>query len=504
MTTQPLKSRIQNIELINFAGDKVIDIAPQVFQLEFYESLFQPLQKVMLTMYDPIGLFNNFPLLGEEFVVITFEKNVSENQNGESVTFGFCIDSIRNITPSTKNREQTYTIELVSIPAIVDAMINVQHAYNGPISKVLTDMFNQYVIGNLNVLLQKSGGLKKTLDKISGGNLSGGVPILSGATPSQIKNYELNPDNIEESLGDDAGTIIIPNLKPFTAAQFLAQRATPKTTDKSYYYLFWQAGDGFHFQTLQNRLRQQSKKEFIYYSDNAIVNKLGEAAKNNAITNLVINNRITTLEKISGGYFQNGYFEINLAQLRYKVTDSTLKDNYTQTIGTFSAREDRDPGKSLTNKTNTDEYIDAVAYDSNTHTNQSSIESKNRMKYSFNNRYDTDKITPLMNRDLVWGNAARTRIAFDQIDLHITVPGDFSLVAGDIITVRLPKFEGFNIGDGNTDDKLIVGRYLITDVKHVFFTVGSVHSTVLRINKDAHNIDPNSVEYAYGDVGGSR
>ena len=66
----------------------------------------------------------------------------------------------------------------------------------------------------------------------------------------------------------------------------------------------------------------------------------------------------------------------------------------------------------------------------------------------------------------------------------------------------MPKFEGFNIGDGNTDDKLIVGKYLITDVKHVFFTVGSVHSTVLRINKDAYDIDPDNVEYAYGNTAG--
>ena len=123
----------------------------------------------------------------------------------------------------------------------------------------------------------------------------------------------------------------------------------------------------------------------------------------------------------------------------------------------------------------------------------------NRVGYGFNNRYDTDKITPLMNRDLNWGNSARTMIAFDQIDLHITVPGDFNLHAGDIIRIKIPKMEGFNEGEGNKDDKLIVGRYLISDVKHVFGpTVGGVHSTVLRINKDAHNVDPNSLKFEYG------
>ena len=123
--------------------------------------------------------------------------------------------------------------------------------------------------------------------------------------------YKIKEENIEESLGDDSGTIIIPNMKPLSACEWLASRAVPEKNTENYMYLFWQATDGFHFETLQKRLDQESKKEFVYYADNEIANKLNETQKNHLITNIIINNRITTLDKIVAGYFQNGYFEIN-------------------------------------------------------------------------------------------------------------------------------------------------------------------------------------------------
>lgn len=493
----PHSSKITDIRLISFDGKHELNIVPQVYGIDFYESLFSPLQRAVLTVYDPISLFNNFPLLGEEFITITVEEN-SNNRR----TFAFCIDSVKNITPSTKNREQIYTLNLISVPALADAMINVQHAYNGKISAILQQMMEQYILNTLNAMKSKSGGLKRALELVSANSGSafspGGARALEDSLGMSM--YKIQPDNIEESLGDDSGTVIIPNMKPLTACQWLASRAVPEKNTENYMYLFWQATDGFHFETLQKRLDQSSKKEFVYYADNEIANKLNETQKNHLITNIIINNRITTLDKISAGYFQNGYFEINMAQLRYKLTPSTLKENYAKTISTFSARDDRDPGSSFTKKTNTDTFIDTVTYkEQNGYTNQSTLESMNRIGYGFNNRYDTDQITPLMNRELVWGNSVRTKTAFNQIDLHITVPGDFNLHAGDIIRVSLPKMEGFNEGEGNKDDKLIVGRYLISDVKHVFGpTVGGVHSTVLRINKDAHNVDPDSLKFEYG------
>lgn len=493
----PLSSKITDIRLISFNGEHEINIVPQVYGLELYESLFSPLQKAVLTIYDPISLFNNFPLLGEEFVTITVEIDSNTRR-----TFGFCIESVKNITPSTKNREQVYTLTLISIPALADAMINVQHAYNGTISSVLVQMMEDYIIKTLNVLQTKSGGLKRALELVNAGTGSlfspGGAAALDDSLGMFM--YKIQPYNIEDSNPTDSGTIIIPNMKPLLACQWLASKAVPEKDTENYMYLFWQATDGFHFETIQKKLDQKSKKEFVYYADNEIANKLNETQKNHLITNIIINNRITTLDKIAAGYFQNGYFEINLAQQTYKVTPSTLKEKYTHTIGTFSARDDRDPGVSLTNKTNTDAFIDAVMYNrQGGHHDQGSLESMNRIGYGFNNRADNDVVTPLMNRFKVWGNTVRSRTAFNQIDLHITVPGDFNLQAGNIITIRLPKMEGFNEGEGNKDDKLIVGRYIISDVKHVFGpTVGGVHSTVLRINKDAHNVNPDSLRFEYG------
>ncbi len=456
----PFSTQIKSIELVNFTGTKSIDLLAQTLEITTYESLHESLHQASLVLYDSIGLFNNFPLIGEEFVLITLE-----DETGKSKTFAYVIDSIDDIVPADKSREMQYVIHLDSITTLPNTLLNVQHAYRGRISNIITEMFNQYITTPLIAMQGQSKGLAYSIGQ-SIGNF-----------------WKLKSDNIEESLGDDSGTIIIPNMRPLSAAKWLADIAVPQKNKDNYKYMFWQANDGFHFETVQNMYKKPTKRKLIYYSDAQIISKLSERDQYDAITNIIFSNRITTLKKNVEGYFQNSLFEINLAQLTYKTTNSSI-DDYTTNIEGNKARF------------NTDLYSGLMPRSGAIN---GALETNNRVKYTFNNRMDFDKITPLSNRRENWGNSVRTSVALGHVDLIITIQGDHTIAAGDIIEIELARMEGFNEGDGNSDDKFITGKYLVSDVKNLFLTAGGVHSTVIRVNKDTYTTDPDNVKFAYGE-----
>ena len=82
-----------------------------------------------------------------------------------------------------------------------------------------------------------------------------------------------------------------------------------------------------------------------------------------------------------------------------------------------------------------------------------------------------------------FGNSSRSFLAFQQVDLSITVPTNLSQVPGDYIYVVFPEFHGFN---ENREDKYLSGVYLISEVKTVMIN-GGKSVTYLRINRDSFN-----------------
>lgn len=458
----PHESEIEEIILISFDGTKTISLMAQMVELTFFESLFEPMQKAEMLLYDSVSLFNNFPLIGEEIVLIQLRQT-----GGGSETFAFVIENVENIIPSDKAREVNLLVRLTTLTGLVNARQNVMRAYHGTISNIIRDMMDHYVFQQI-IRVGEAGG--------------SGIRAALQAS----RGRDLRISHVEDSLHGDEGTICIPNMRPMRAATWLARRAVPETYRSRHTYMFWQANDGFHLETVQKLILEgRVADRYTYHSDSALVKKISEADQKRAITNLIFNNRISTLSKLAGGYFQNGLFEVNMQQLRYKIHGTEMTDYPTSS-----------EGGSRPQFLNTQAYWNSVKV---RNLLNGSLESINRVKYVYNNRMETDPLTPLHNYELRWGNDVRSKEAFSQVDLTITIYGDSRRKAGDLILLDIPRMEGFNVGDGNDSDKLLVGRYLVTDVKHQYL-MGQHGSTVLRINKDDFTVPPEQVPFNYGNV----
>ena len=464
-TSTPLSPKIDRIELVNWSGTRVINIIPQVVNLSIYENIDEPFMRAEIYLNDMISLVNNFPIIGEEFVVVIFEN--------DEVSMPFFVEYIENIKLEKKGTTSNYIMSLVNPLSIADSMTNVMKAYRGPVSSMVRGIYNDYIVDGVRQLTENSAGFAYVVSRHLTTHNFLTVPV------------------VEESLGDDNGVVCIPNMKPVHAIKWLASKAVPKNYSESYDYKFFQSSKGSVFATthyLVNKSKNNIKtdRKYIYIGENALVNKTNYEHKN-VIKNLYVHNRHKTISKITDGYFQNMFFEINLARLQYKGRNSDIADYKAATSSIKLSKNDKSKDGTL----NTQSFSSAVKSLSNIN---GTIESNNRVAYFFNNREENEYQTPLMNFEEVWGNKVRAATGFSQISVEITIEGEENIAAGDVVSIIIPSFHGFT---EHKDDEQISGVYLVVGVKQFFFN--NIHTTVLALQKDVFQKNADDYEYRYGD-----
>lgn len=442
------------ISKFNTQAKERLNIMPQVIEFVLYQSIFSPLLRGDLVISDYIGLMNNYPLTGEETVEV-----VVSQQDRENTTLTFVISSIREIVVSDDARQMTYIMELASKPAFINAKTRVSEAFQPqPAEKIITKIYNDYVE-------QREPGSKKF------------VPLL------ETKDVTLNQP------------LIVPKLKPLDAITWVCQYAVSTNYQNYYTPIFFETIEDFRFKALQQitykdetneeiALSRLEREKFIYVSNIENIKKIPDLYENltkrgfdetRLIGDLRINKRYSGLEKIVGGYFENELIEINPAQLSYENTYTSIssgRDNPNNAKIKTTTGEVNFPFNTIRQGRDfhTPGYIENIK---NEYTEE---ESSARLHYMINL---FDGVT-FRNK---FGMSSRSFLAFQQVDLSITIPSDLTIKPGDFMYAEFPEFHGFN---ANEVDTYLSGRFLISEVKNIF-RQGGKSQTYLRINRDSFN-----------------
>lgn len=456
----PFNIKIQDIVITKFDGTNPLNLMSQFVEISIYQSLYKPLIKAEMLVNDAIGLFTNYPLTGEEIITINYEQSdilkreptVTDYANADDSdkslnklfrkdrVLKFVISGVRNIIPSDNARSVMFILDLESVEAYENAKLRVSHGFRDTIENMAEQIYQQYVVTNLSKRTRQFG-LK--------------LPI---------KTFKKEPGILTRNL-------VIPNIRPFQAMSWLTKFGIPDVNGDKYTYVFYEDFNGFNFVTLQkliedqrNNLVELKSRGYFYSSNfenkNAISSDDTIAAR--LISNLVINNRYSTLEKIAGGYIENELFEINPLQKSYRSTKTFVDE----TTGS---------GTRMYNwNMNTPTYIEYSKSQYNIKENTS------RVRYVINDYSDTEQ--PKIR--LKFGETTRHLIALNQIDLHITIPGDLQHNVGELIYVDIPELHGFN---NIQSDRYLSGLFIITEAKHVV-SAGGMTATTLRINKDSYSL----------------
>lgn len=431
------KAESANIDSLIFTSNKdnskKVDIAKigAITDLYYYESVLQETIRVSLLYTDTGGsvesdgkrktIIDGLPLVGEENVSFKMTDN---NNNQLSMTL-----YVNKITPLIQDaRRGSVTLDLVSKEYILNEQTRLNIRFDGKISdhisKILTD--------------------QKFL--------------------STTKNIDIEPtENNYNFIGN--------NRKPFYACTWLSKKSIPNVSNakgNTAGYFFYETAEGFKFKSVDNLLSQQPKKKLIY---NDSPDGRGDDIPNGydgKIIEKIDDNTIDVKSKREIGAYStrvvlfdpfNCYYEI--IKPRSEETEKNLKLAGKE-LPVFNREFDRGRTDNFTRTTYM--LIDKGSLPSG-NTNQQIQKSKEQ-------NFDPKNI---LNQSTMRYNQLFT------IRKTITIPGDFSLHAGDVIFIDTPE-----ITDDKTKDvnKEFGGIYMIADLCH-YITSNSCF-TKLNLVRDSY------------------
>ena len=115
---RPSDVSIEEITLYSSDQQRSYSLVNQANRIDIFESIYSPVIYAELQMQDSIGLDQNFPLIGEEFIRISFSTPGSEPTTYTFMNRGIPVN--KKINENLKG--STYTLKLVSADVLKNLM----------------------------------------------------------------------------------------------------------------------------------------------------------------------------------------------------------------------------------------------------------------------------------------------------------------------------------------------------------------------------------------------
>ena len=301
-----------------------------------------------------------------------------------------------------------------------------------------------------------------------------------------VKKYEGNiGDNVEKILKDVLkveADIEIDNTgapynfvgndkKPFYICTWLASKSIPESGKGSKAgYLFFQTRDGFHFKSIDKILGAEAKKKYIF--NNSTQLPKGFDAK---ILTYEINSDIDVGKNLMMGMYHNRSIFFDPVTFNYEVrtfpepekpqTEGQIVDENTtpkvpssekyvektelaaeEPVSELIAKEFRQSPTRLMSF-----VLDTGVMPSGI-TSQEQLDTWNQEKSKNNFDFKDTVVQSIMRYNQLF-----------TVKTDITIPGDFTIKAGDLVECSFPELSGDETKDVNSETK---GKYMVASVCH--------------------------------------
>ena len=404
-------SFIDKIDIVsNKNQSKNVSVAGGTIRLMYYESILQDSIKATITFADTGNSIDNktviegLPMVGQEKVFLKFRDN--NEQTLDLVLY------INKVTPladdTTKSMVQ---IDLASKEFIMNEKVRLNTRFDGKISdhikKILTD--------------QNYLGTEKNVDIEETSN-----------------NYNF--------IGN--------NKKPYYAMNWLSKRAVPNLPDakgNTAGYFFFETSEGFKFKSIDSMLSQEKKKSIIYNQTPDSRGTNIPAGYDVKALDYSKDNRVDVQEKLKMGAFStrtvlfdpfNCYYEVITPNAKEKEKSLKLAGKELCVLNPEFNKEGANKEFSRTTYMLLDKGTLPVG------------DSKQQIEKSTEENFDPKNI---LNQAIMRYNQLYS------IKTTITIPGDFSLHAGDAIFMDAPPENAKKNDEVNKQDS---GLYIIADLCH--------------------------------------
>lgn len=397
-------------------------IKPQIKEIIIYESLFSHMIHGQVLLYDAIGLYNTFPLVGEELINIKYSIP-GQNEIPEIEIEGhlFSIEAIDN---DDSNLATGYVVKFISVEKRFDIINSVTNPY----TLIVSDMVKRILTDHL-------------------------------LTSKKI--------HVEDSFGEQE--VVFPNVSPTTALSYCSGKAVSKQNISSSYVFYESLDHEFFFKTIEQIIKEAKEKDILSYTlspQEFLADDGNGSARDIDFTKINVfssKKRFNTLRK-----FRDGLLDSELVQFDIITKKQTsTKYRYRDMFDKVEHIDDRSSGKLLT-----DRFLQQ-------HESKSQFDAT-RAEYSYLIK-DSSKKTSNISRS--YGFRQMYFASLQQNLLTAVLPGNPLLRSGQIIKVDVPIFSGTT--DGLQNDNYMSDNFLITSTKTVI-TGESAYSIIVDLCKDSY------------------
>lgn len=283
MNIEPGDIKIISISLSkikNDGGIRPLNLFPLLFSFSLYEDVEEPSCVLELTLVDGINVVQDYPVIGEEKIVITMITPGRENVYKKE----FYVYSVDGTGTSPSGKSSIYTIKAVTPYHFFNSSVRIEKAYDDTIDNIVED-----------ILISSTR--------------QAGLPSVSNFSKEKTKGTQ---------------QIVIPIMNPLQAINFVKQKAVSVKYPSGGAYLFFENQYGYNFKTIEGLLeegRETVKSKVFTYSPDLSSNKQTSQFSFRNILNYNHLSKFNSVEKITSGAFnvKTTGFDILTKNLRTDV-----------------------------------------------------------------------------------------------------------------------------------------------------------------------------------------
>ena len=419
---------VNRITLRKADGTEFPDITPYVQGITILQSIDCPSVRVILSIQDNVGLYTQ--LVGQEILDLDMDAF------GGRMSWQTYLNEVRDLIDGEKVKK--YNIVFNSRESYLNDNQRLLFAYkNTKISSIVSD-----------ILKKRLGTQKK----------------------------------VEIESTEHKGSFICPNYRPFDFISQLAAKAIRGGKAGQAGYLFYEALDGFHFKSMDKMCEGKSKYEFTLRPKN--VAQVTGPDDQLAIRNYVIDSGLNVQDNLQKGAYGGIFYGVDFVNLKSENNIAkrwSINDNYgrmshlgsTNPFSEFQQVEDQIGGVSRVFYACVAPHLfgDAITRQSDTTNNSGPIGGQTGVNLrTAQNISGGDYETSADAKPYTLSRF----LSLDHISGRITVPGNFGVLAGDVITINVPRWDGKN----TVVDKKNSGKYLVSGVTHRYGIKGSMETDI--------------------------
>ena len=396
-------------------------------EIRIFESIYMPTLTADLVIVDPKNIMEELPIVGGETVHMKLRTSTFPDDPGACIQRSFNVSAITQ-RGLDNDRQQVYTLKLVSPEMVRDSGHTLNRAMPGPGGDTNTEALAQYIFDEY---IKVEGRYLPDDDE--------NEIIISGSPHKSSIQYISN------------------SWTPFANLNYICKRIQAADVEGSDYF-FFESNKNYYLTSLQH-LIQEGKSSFFEeytYKPSSLPKNIREEGSYSGISLPDYFSAIETMEiprtiSILDGNL-SGYYSSNIQA--YDMFNKKFKNFHLDIHEDFGSLE------------TTDENIPVPKGISKSPSAYTSVKLLN--SYTWNSPEQSQGV----NDDALtthWSSDAVRRQyinSFKDYQFLIMVPGRTDIEVGRCIKMNYPKPASKSSGDEYTEDEILSGLYVVPEIKH--------------------------------------